>query len=48
VREGTPDQLTLFEAAASSVETERDRTLSRMVDKIRDKFGPDAAGWGAS
>jgi len=46
VREGTPDQLTLFEAAASSVETERDRTLSRMVDKIRDKFGPDAAGWG--
>lgn len=46
VREGTPDQLTLFEAAASSLESERDRTLSRMVDKIRDKFGPDAAGWG--
>jgi DNA polymerase-4 len=46
VREGTPDQLTLFQAAASTVETERDRTLSRMVDKIRDKFGPDAAGWG--
>lgn len=46
VREGTPDQLTLFEATASSVETERDRTLSKMVDRIRDKFGPDAAGWG--
>ena len=47
VREGTPDQLTLFEASAKGPETERDRTLSKMVDKIRDRFGPDAAGWGS-
>jgi len=46
MREGTPDQLTLFEGAPQGVETERDRTLSRMVDKIRDRYGPDAAGWG--
>lgn len=46
-REREPDQLALFEADLPSVvETERDRTLSRMVDEIRDRFGPDAAGWG--
>lgn len=46
-REREPDQLALFEAdVPSPVETERDRTLSRMVDEIRDRFGPDAAGWG--
>ncbi len=46
LREGAPDQLTLFESAPQGVETERDRTLSRMVDQIRDRYGPDAAGWG--
>jgi len=46
VREGTPDQLTLFEASGPGPETERDRTLSRIVDRLRDRFGPDAAGWG--
>jgi len=46
VREGAPDQLALFEAPPAGPETERDRTLSKMVDRIRDKFGPGAAGWG--
>jgi DNA polymerase-4 len=46
MREGTPDQLTLFESTPQGVETERDRTLARMVDQIRDRYGPDAAGWG--
>ncbi|HTY06387.1 MAG TPA: DNA polymerase IV [Gemmatimonadales bacterium] len=46
VREEAPDQLALFDAPVSGVETERDRTLSRIVDRLRDRFGPDAAGWG--
>lgn len=46
VREGAPDQLALFERTPEGAETERDRTLSKMVDRIRDRFGPDAAGWG--
>jgi len=27
-------------------ETERDRTLSRVIDQVREKFGPDALGRG--
>jgi len=26
------------------LETERDRTLSRVIDEVREKFGPDALG----
>ena len=46
VREGPPDQLPLFGAEAPGPETERDRTLARLVDRLRDRFGPGAAGWG--
>ena len=46
VREEAPDQLALFDAPVRGAETERDRTLSRIVDRLRDRFGPDAAGWG--
>ncbi len=36
------DQLALFERAVdSAAETERDRTISRAVDRVRAKFGPD-------
>jgi hypothetical protein len=27
-----------------ALETERDRTLSRVIDQVREKFGPDALG----
>lgn len=41
--EGGAAQLTLFgEEGAASVETSRDRTLSRAVDELRGRFGPDA------
>ena len=36
------DQLTLFERATDGAsETERDRTIARVVDRVRAKFGPD-------
>jgi len=36
------DQLTLFERAAdATTETDRDRTISRAVDRVRAKFGPN-------
>jgi DNA polymerase-4 len=34
------DQLTLFASADPLGETDRDRVLSRAVDRVRDKFGP--------
>jgi hypothetical protein len=35
------DQLTLFERAGDATrETERDRTIARVVDRVRAKFGP--------
>ena len=38
--DSTADQLTLFEARDSRlVETERDRTVSRVVDRVRARFG---------
>ena len=40
------DQLALFEAPETPIESERDRTLSRTLDQVRDRFGPDALGWG--
>jgi DNA polymerase-4 len=37
------DQLTLFPAVADPLaETERDRTLARTVDRVRERFGPSA------
>jgi DNA polymerase-4 len=39
------DQLKLFEAASNSdAETERDRTLARAVDRVREKFGRHSIG----
>jgi ATP-dependent protease HslVU (ClpYQ) peptidase subunit len=38
--DATADQLTLFEREdAHLAETERDRTLARTVDRVREKFG---------
>lgn len=43
-----PRQLSLLEApAANPVETERDRAIARLIDQVREKFGPDALGRGA-
>jgi hypothetical protein len=40
-------QLTLFETEASeSVETDRDRTIARVMDDVRERFGPDAVARG--
>ena len=39
-----PPQLALFDDRASSLETERDRAVSRTVDSVRRKFGQDAIG----
>jgi DNA polymerase-4 len=40
-------QLTLFETdATASVETDRDRTIARVMDEVRGRFGPDAVARG--
>jgi DNA polymerase IV len=40
-------QLTLFDVQASaSIETDRDRTIARAMDEVRERFGPDAVGRG--
>lgn len=36
------EQLAMFADSRPSLETERDRTIARTVDKLRDKFGDDA------
>jgi DNA polymerase-4 len=41
-------QLSLLESAGSTLETERDRVISRMIDEVREKFGPDALGRGGA
>ncbi len=40
--EGDADQLALFEESEGALESERDRRLSRTLDAVRGKFGPDA------
>jgi len=42
-RPGGEAQLALLETERT-VETERDRTLARAIDRVREKFGPDALG----
>jgi hypothetical protein len=37
-------QLSLLEHDAGGIETDRDRTISRVIDDVRGKFGPDALG----
>jgi DNA polymerase-4 len=45
--EDAKTQLALFETEASvSVETDRDRTIARVIDDVRGRFGPDAVGRG--
>jgi len=41
-------QFSLLEREAGGIETERDRTISRVIDEVRGKFGPDALGRGAA
>lgn len=44
-RPGAAAQLALLEAERSDVpETEKDRQLTRAMDAVRDRFGPDALG----
>jgi DNA polymerase-4 len=45
--EDAKTQLTLFEAEArASIETDRDRTIARVMDEVRERFGPDAVARG--
>src|SRR2546428_8324314 len=46
VAQGGEGQLSLLESDGSTVETQRDRVISRMIDEVRQKFGPDALGRG--
>lgn len=39
-------QLSLFDAQAKPLETQKDRDVSRVVDKVREKFGKDAIAAG--
>ncbi|MGH7537622.1 MAG: Y-family DNA polymerase [Gemmatimonadales bacterium] len=45
VRPGEAAQLALLETESAGVpETERDRSLARTIDAVRERFGPDALG----
>jgi DNA polymerase IV len=46
VRAGGEGQLSLLESPDPTLETERDRVISRLIDEVRGKFGPDALGRG--
>jgi len=46
--QGGEGQLSLLEAGGNTVETERDRVISRLIDEVREKFGPDALGRGGA
>ena len=48
VAQGGAGQLSLLESPGQTLETERDRVISRMIDEVREKFGPDALGRGGS
>jgi hypothetical protein len=41
-------QLSLLEPPAEALETERDRTIARVIDTVRERFGHDALGRGGS
>ena len=41
-------QFSLLEREAGGIETERDRTISQVIDEVRGKFGPDALGRGTT
>jgi hypothetical protein len=48
VAQGGEGQLSLLEAPGNTLETERDRVISRVIDEVREKFGPDALGRGGA
>ena len=48
VAQGGEGQLSLLESPGQTLETERDRVISRMIDEVREKFGPDALGRGGA
>ena len=48
VRAGGEGQLSLLEPAGNTLETDRDRVISRVIDEVREKFGPDALGRGGA
>jgi len=48
VRTGGEGQLSLLEVPSNTLETERDRVISRMIDEVRERFGPDALGRGGA
>src|SRR5882762_6140256 len=48
VEQSGEGQLSLLESGGSTVETERDRVISRMIDEVRERFGPDALGRGGA
>ncbi len=48
VRAGGEGQLSLLESPGNDLETDRDRVISRLIDEVREKFGPDALGRGGA
>ena len=48
VRAGGEGQLSLLESPGDTLETERDRVISRVIDEVREKFGSDALGRGGA
>jgi len=48
VRAGGEGQLSLLESAGDTLETDRDRVISRVINEVREKFGPDALGRGGA
>ena len=48
VRAGGEGQLSLLESPGNALETERDRVISRVIDEVRERFGPHALGRGAA
>jgi hypothetical protein len=41
---GGDGQFSLLEPRAGALESERDRAISRIIDEVRGKYGPDALG----
>ncbi|HEV8303461.1 MAG TPA: DNA polymerase IV [Gemmatimonadales bacterium] len=48
VREDAERQLSLLPEGDGRLETERDRTITRVLDDVRERFGPDALRRGAA
>ena len=46
--QGGEGQLSLLESSGDTLETERDRVISQLIDEVRERFGPDALGRGGA